>query len=181
MEPVIGPVPPPRDWAGPRRAAEEALRRARGAAGSTQQSMGVAYEAWCREAEREVADATGTEPRKWGLRGKRANLRWESVLPEVAPKGGPSRVAIATWLRGTVAEMSRIASLSAAVAGEGMYIDDAVGRSFVPHDATYAAPVRGGYVGTEQPQAPVRGGRPPLPPPSTSRLAAKSWPTSAAT
>ncbi len=123
--------------------AEKALLRAKTGGQAIQQGLDAAFIAWCQTAEVEVSDATGTVPKKWGLRGKRANVQWGSVLPETSPKGGPSRAAIATWLRGTTTELCRIASVVEAAAGQGLFADDAAARSYMPHGATFAAPVRG--------------------------------------
>ncbi len=108
---VYGPTQAPLDWRRPRAAADKALRMAEsGASGKqVQAALDEAYSQWCQYAEEEVANATSTEPMKWGLRGRPPKLRWGSILPESAPKGGPSRVAIATWLRGAATEMERIA------------------------------------------------------------------------
>ncbi len=103
----------------------------------------------------------GEWPKKRGLRGRPPNIKWSSTLPESAPSGGPSGAAIATWLKGTVTELNRIVTTLTEQAAQGLYIDDARSRSFMPHGATFAAPVRGGYGGeTSTRGGGSRGGRP---------------------
>ncbi len=89
LERVFGPVPPPQNWEGVTAAANAAVSAVtRGAtAEKAQRLLDEAYEAWCQKAEIEVADATGSEPRKWGMRGKLPRLTWASVLPETTVRG----------------------------------------------------------------------------------------------
>jgi hypothetical protein len=164
MEPVFGPRPPPADWTAARDAAAEALHAAtHGASEETvQRRLDSAYGAWCRSAEEEVADATGTTPAKWGLRGLHPRVKWSSVLPEVKPKGGPSTVAVATWLRGYAQELLRATEVLESVMGAGLFIDPWPAGSNRPHGATFCTPVRGGTgprpSGTRRAAAPEEGG-----------------------
>ncbi len=161
---VYGPVPPPQQWDKVQQAAEEALAEARrsGSGGRTQTLIDAAYAEWCQLAEREVADATGVEPAKWGLRGQLPKMRWRSVLPERSSKKGQPLAAIATWLRGVAEELNRIISVVDDSMGGALFIDNPAERSYMPHGVTFAAPVRGGYNGSARNNGPAsgRGGRP---------------------
>ncbi len=163
LERIVGPVPAPPNWAVPRAAADKALEVAEGGATDelVQRAIDDAYRHWCQLAEREVAEATGQFPSKWGLRGCPPNVKWASVLPEVAAKGAPSEAAIATWLRGAVVELGRVVAALAEGSAQGLFDDDARGRSYMPHGATFAPPVRGGYgVEPVMGRGSRRGGRP---------------------
>ncbi len=159
---VYGPIPPPRDWAEVQRVADKALRNARagGDIERTQGNIDEAYLAWSLVAEVEVADATGADPVKWGLRGRPPRLRWRSVLPERAPDKGQPLAAVAAWLRGVAVELGRVIKEANEGMGQGLYCDDASQRSYMPHGATFAAPVRGGYDRRTTSDAASRGGRP---------------------
>ncbi len=164
-ERVYGPIPPPRPWEEVQLAADIALRKARTSDSEEdiQESIDCAYSLWCKVAEDEVADATGSEPLKRGLRGQRPRMRWRSVLPERAPRKGQPLAAIATWLKGTAVEMSRIVNLVDEEMGQGFYLDDPARRSYMPHGTTFAAPVRGGYDTQRRRTGTTRGGRPKPP------------------
>ncbi len=164
IERVYGPVPPPQNWVEVRRLAAEAHGAAArgGTSREVQTKLDAAYERWCQVAEVEVVDATGGDPLKWGLRGRKPKLKWASVLPETVPKGVQSPAAVATWLRGFANELTRIANLLINEAGAGFFIDPMPAGSNRPHGATFATPVRGGY-GTDGRRGDggaVRGGRP---------------------
>ncbi len=149
LDRVFGPVPPPQDWRGARRLADEAheVAMASGDAIKVQKSIDAAYANWCQVAERELADVTGVAPAKWGLRGRTPKLRWATILPEKTAAGAPSAAAQATWLRGFASELGRIADLLTAEIGTGIYIDPSPAGTNRPHGATFATPVRGGYGG----------------------------------
>ncbi len=112
-------------------------------------------------AELEIANATGVDPLRWGLRGRRPKLQWTSVLPEQVTKGGPSAVAAITWIRGFAVELGRILGVINDSMGAGLYIDPMPPGTNRPHGATFATPVRGGYIDRDGagPTRP-RGGRP---------------------
>ncbi len=163
LERVYGPLPPPQPWDGARRAAAAALKAAtHGAAkADLQQSIDDAYEQWCYAAEEEVADVTGSSPKKWKLRGQMPRLKWASVLPECAPRGAPSAAAAATHMRGFTQELTRIIGLVETEAGGGFYADPLPAELNRPHGATFATPIRGGYdSGRRAAAANPRGGRP---------------------
>ncbi len=163
LERVYGPLPAPQCWAAPREAAGKALRMAAEDRDEQeiQAAIDNAYRLWCGAAEMEVADATGECPKKWGLRGRLPNIKWGSTLPEKKARGAPSEAAIATWLRGAVTELRRVISALDDQAAEGLYVDNARERSYMPHGATFAAPTRGGYGGAGGARtASGRGGRP---------------------
>ncbi len=149
LDRVYGPVPPPRDWRKTKRLTDAAHTAAVNGSSEVevQRCIDSAYEAWAQVAEEEIADATGSTPAKWGLRGRVPKLRWASVLPERAATGAPSAAALATWMRGYANEMGRVADLLAAEVGAGIFIDPAPAGTNRPHGATFATPVRGGYGG----------------------------------
>ncbi len=163
LERVFGPLPPPQCWSGAKRAAVAALRASTHGAAEPelQQTIDNAYKEWCQVAEQEVADATGSSPKKWGLRGQMPKLKWASVLPESTPKGAPSAAAAATYLRGFVGELIRIIGLVEGEAGSGLYVNPLPAELNRPHGATFATPIRGGYDGGQRiAAASTRGGRP---------------------
>ncbi len=89
LDRVHGPLPAPPCWKEARDAANEAQCAAARGLGDqeVQRRIDRAYETWCQVAELEVANATGADPRKWGLRGRRPRLQWTSVLPEKSNEG----------------------------------------------------------------------------------------------
>ncbi len=163
LERVYGPVPPPQNWEEVTAAANAAVEAvtSRAAAKEVQGRLDEAYDAWCRRAEAEVADATGSEPRKRGLRGKRPKLVWASVLPEARARKGQSEEARMTWLRGFTNELTRLGGLMDAEAGGGLFVNHLPEGLNRPHGATFATPVRGGYgVDASAAAGAARGGRP---------------------
>ncbi len=168
---VFGPIPPPQNWEEAQRVAERALAEARKDRDikQTQALIDEAYLSWCSVAEVEVANATGTDPAKWGLRGRPPKMRWRSVLPERAPRGGQPLAAVASWLRGVAVELAQITKVINDDMGQGFFYDDAQRRSYMPHGTTFAAPVRGGYDRRQPDAAATRGGR-PRPPTGTSEM-----------
>ncbi len=163
-ERLYGPIQAPPCWKGPQRAADMAYEAAGGSLGAeaVQSALDAAYHDWCQLAELEIARATGDPPKKWGLRGQRPRLKWSSILPETVPTGGPSHAAVATWLKGTVTEMKRIATVTEEMAASGFYVETDHLRGNMPHGTTFAAPVRGGYGRRAAPSGAggARGGRP---------------------
>ncbi len=173
VDSVYGPVPPPQQWGDVQRAAEAALAEARRSDGEgrTQALIDNAYAEWCRAAEQEVADATGTMPAKWGLRGQLPKMKWRSVLPERAPSKGQPLAAIATWLKGVAGELSRISAIADDSIGSALFQDDPAQRSYMPHGTTFAAPVRGGYgFGARAGEQAVRRGGRPRPPTDVANM-----------
>ncbi len=163
MERVYGPLPAPPNWSAASKAADAALATARrgGDRDTIQKAIDKAYREWCVAAEEEIASATGEDPKKWGLRGRRPNLKWSSTLPEASCKGDASPAAIASWLKGAVSELRRIVNTLDDNAASGWFVDEPKQRSYMPHSGTYAAPVRGGYDGPPGGRgARGRGGRP---------------------
>ncbi len=164
VERVFGPAPPPRDWA----EVTEVVRKAHEVATRSndvrriQRHLDKAYECWSKLAEGEIADATGTDPAKWGVRASKPRLKWTSILPESVKAKAPSKTARITWLRGFANELGRIADLLVAEVGAGIFIDPAPSGTNRPHGATFATPVRGGYHGDRGRTAVdrCRGGRP---------------------
>ncbi len=165
LERLYGPLPPPPSWDDARKSAVEALRLAttNADARSVQQAIDVAYYDWCQRAEQEIVGVTGSRPKKMGLRGLKPRLKWASALPEKVVRGAPSAAAVATHLKGYVAEFIRIIGQVQVEAGAGFYRDlEPIGCNR-PHGATFATPVRGGYGGpttSGASGAPIRGGRP---------------------
>ncbi len=146
------------------RRAEEALELARadGDVKMLQRKLDAAYALWSKTAEIDVASMTGAPPAKWGLRGKKANVIWRSIIPEAVPRKAASRASTLTWIRGIVSELRRITTVLDESAGEGLFIDRAADFSYRPHGATFATPVRGGYdgAGARRRGQVARGGRP---------------------
>ncbi len=108
LERVNGPLPPPPDWTAARRTAEEALRAARRKDKDVQRFLDDAYRAWADLSEEELADFTGTPPKKWGERGRLPNLVWRSVVPERTPRVEHPHAAAAAWLSAAAREVKRI-------------------------------------------------------------------------
>ncbi len=111
-ERVYGPTPPPPDWAKARRAAEAALASARSGDIALQERLDTAYREWADLAEIEVANFTGSDPKKWGERGRLPNLVWRSVVRETPPKIEHPHAAAAAWLNMTIRELGRIAKIA---------------------------------------------------------------------
>ncbi len=118
-ERVYGPIPPPPDWSLARRRAEDALASARSGRGNLQELLDDAYREWANLAEREIADYTGRDPKKWGERGRLPNLVWRSVVREATPKLEHPRAAAAAWLAMTLREVARIANAVTTTGGSG--------------------------------------------------------------
>jgi hypothetical protein len=163
LDRIHGPLPPPQDWTDVTAAANAVVSAiTRGAAAArVQRLLDDAYYRWCQKAEIEVADATGGEPRKWGLRGRLPRLTWASVLPEDRPREGQSCEAKATWLRGFANELCRLGGVLGAEAGSGLFASHLPAGLNRPHGATFATPVRGGYgTGAAVRNGTAAGGRP---------------------
>ncbi len=113
QERVVGPVPPPPDWAPQRALAEAALAAARARRACVEDVLESAYAAWADNAELELEGVTGVPLKKRGERACRPKVVWRSVLPEKRSKGAVfSLPAAAVWLRGIVVELQRIVGVA---------------------------------------------------------------------
>ncbi len=93
VERLFGPLPPTPSWTRLRTWAEELAERVRRDDcdyDSTMEELECLYEEWADVAEVEIAGVTGDKIVKGGLRGRRPNMVWRSVVPEraIRPEGG---------------------------------------------------------------------------------------------
>ncbi len=112
QERLYGPLLPQPVWepalTAARRAAEAALE---GGAEAAADLIDEAYALWAKLAEEELQDITGCVLPKAGLRACRPRMVWRSILGDLKPKTDKAypKVAVLVWLRGSVAEVVRVA------------------------------------------------------------------------
>ncbi len=142
--------------------AEAALVAARGGSAETQRMLDDAYCRWADLAELEVANYTGTLPKKFGERGKLPRLVWRSVVPETAPREQQPHAAVAAWVGMVISEARRVCS---AVTDPGAGDDDHGDVGADPGDE------HGGEDGMRQHEEDLRRARARRPPTFPSRCA----------
>ncbi len=110
VDAVFGPRPPPPDWRGPVKAAEQLVDyiRAGGPVEQADQLLADVYGIWLNRAEEELADATGTKLPRSGCRAAGPRLRWRSILPEVSRTPPPTGASILAWAADIVRDAARL-------------------------------------------------------------------------
>ncbi len=112
---LYGPLPPPPCWTQVADTAQRLVQATRRASFQCSDEFDVQYEqlyeAWSdlAELELEAAAEEATELPKHGLRGRRPQMRWRSVLPERPPPPPDCDDALTEWrsLANIVAELKR--------------------------------------------------------------------------
>ncbi len=100
---VFGPLPRPPDWATVRDDLRNLITRARQDHFAIDDTFRAAYEGayqrWADLAEREIeaADANMQALPKRGLRGRRPELKWRSILPEKPPSPSEDEAILTRW------------------------------------------------------------------------------------